>query len=565
MKHNKVYVIGVDFGTSSVRALLLDAHNGDEINVAEKQYPRFKMGLFCDASKNQFRQHPLDYIESFENVMLDLLSNVPQVIQQNIKAISIDTTGSTPIAIDKQGRPLALREEFKDNPNAMFFLWKDHTALEEASIINEYAAASAINYLKYSGGIYSSEWFWAKLLHVLNSDTQVGEALYSWVEHCDWMPFLLTGGNDVAQLKRSVCAAGHKALWAGEFGGYPPHTFFAGIDPVLANISDTMPPQVYDASEIAGKLSAEWAGKLNLSQDILIGIGALDAHMGAVGGEIAPGYLSKVMGTSTCDMLVVPQNDANNKEVVNGICGQVSGSIIPGMIGMEAGQSAFGDIYQWFKELLLWPVKSISTVGSIDLATAKKIQKELSETLLKQLSEKAAGLPIDEYSEFAIDWWNGRRTPDANQSLMGAIHNLNLGSDAVKIFRSLVEATCFGSRMIIDRFLSEGIAIHGLIGVGGVAKKSPLVAQMMADVTGMKIKIHNSDQTCALGACFFAATIAGEYANVQEAVKQLGQGFQEEYHPDMKKHELYNVRYERYKKLCHFIENETLNPQCITQ
>ena len=565
MKHNKVYVIGVDFGTSSVRALLLDAHNGDEINVAEKQYPRFKMGLFCDASKNQFRQHPLDYIESFENVMLDLLSNVPQVIQQNIKAISIDTTGSTPIAIDKQGRPLALREEFKDNPNAMFFLWKDHTALEEASIINEYAAASAINYLKYSGGIYSSEWFWAKLLHVLNSDTQVGEALYSWVEHCDWMPFLLTGGNDVAQLKRSVCAAGHKALWAGEFGGYPPHTFFAGIDPVLANISDTMPPQVYDASEIAGKLSAECAGKLNLSQDILIGIGALDAHMGAVGGEIAPGYLSKVMGTSTCDMLVVPQNDANNKEVVNGICGQVSGSIIPGMIGMEAGQSAFGDIYQWFKELLLWPVKSISTVGSIDLATAKKIQKELSETLLKQLSEKAAGLPIDEYSEFAIDWWNGRRTPDANQSLMGAIHNLNLGSDAVKIFRSLVEATCFGSRMIIDRFLSEGIAIHGLIGVGGVAKKSPLVAQMMADVTGMKIKIHNSDQTCALGACFFAATIAGEYANVQEAVKQLGQGFQEEYHPDMKKHELYNVRYERYKKLCHFIENETLNPQCITQ
>lgn len=565
MKHNKAYVIGVDFGTSSVRALLLDAHNGDEINVAEKQYPRFKMGLFCDASKNQFRQHPLDYIESFENVMLDLLSNVPQVIQQNIKAISIDTTGSTPIAIDKQGRPLALREEFKDNPNAMFFLWKDHTALEEASIINEYAAASAIDYLKYSGGIYSSEWFWAKLLHVLNNDTQVGEALYSWVEHCDWMPFLLTGGNDVAQLKRSVCAAGHKALWAEEFGGYPPHTFFAGIDPVLANISDTMPSQVYDASEIAGKLSAEWAEKLNFSQDILIGIGALDAHLGAVGGEIAPGYLSKVMGTSTCDMLVVPQNAASNKEVVNGICGQVSGSIIPGMIGMEAGQSAFGDIYQWFKELLLWPLKSLSTVGSIDLAIAKKIQKELSETLLKQLSEKAAGLPIDEYSEFAIDWWNGRRTPDANQSLMGAIHNLNLGSDAVKIFRSLVEATCFGSRMIIDRFLSEGIAIHGLIGVGGVAKKSSLVAQMMADVTGMKIKIHNSDQTCALGACFFAATIAGEYANVQEAVKQLGQGFQEEYHPDMKKHELYNVRYERYKKLCHFIENETLNPQCITQ
>ncbi|MFI5187275.1 MAG: ribulokinase, partial [Chitinophagales bacterium] len=341
------YVIGVDYGTDSVRSVVVNALNGEEIASSVFYYQRWKTGLYCDPAINQFRQHPLDYIEGLEVTIKDCLQKAGKEVSQQIKAISVDTTGSTPVAVDKTGTPLSLLPQFENNPNAMFILWKDHTATKEAAEINQHAGNFEINYLKFVGGIYSSEWFWAKLLHILRADEQVRESCYSWVEHCDWIPFLLTGGTDVHKLKRGVCSAGHKALWAEEFRGLPPNDFFSSIDPLLNCFTSRLFADTYCSDQPAGIISEEWAQKLDLPTDVVIGIGAFDAHMGAVGGQVEPYYLSKVMGTSTCDMLVAPLDEVNGK-LVQGICGQVPGSIIPGMLGLEAGQSAFGDVYAWF-------------------------------------------------------------------------------------------------------------------------------------------------------------------------------------------------------------------------
>ncbi|MBA4146422.1 MAG: ribulokinase, partial [Cytophaga sp.] len=361
---NIAYVIGVDYGTDSVRSIIVDSRTGEEVASSVFNYPRWRDGLYCNASLNQFRQHPLDYVEGLEQTIKACLSMTGDQVRANIRAISIDTTGSSPVAVDHTGKPLALLPEFAQNPNAMFVLWKDHTATKEAAAINDHAKQFDINYLKYVGGIYSSEWYWAKLLHILRADEKVRQACYSWVEHCDWIPFLLTGGNDIHQLKRGVCSAGHKALWAKEFDGYPPDEFFASLDPLLKGFTSRLSKETYTADQPAGIISKEWSERLGLAANVVIGVGAFDAHMGAVGGQIEPYHLSKVMGTSTCDMLVAPQADIADK-LVRGICGQVDGSVIPGMIGLEAGQSAFGDIYAWFKQVLAWPVQLIDQTSSL--------------------------------------------------------------------------------------------------------------------------------------------------------------------------------------------------------
>ncbi|MGZ8525683.1 MAG: ribulokinase [Chitinophagaceae bacterium] len=539
------YVIGVDYGTDSVRSVLVHAGNGNEISSSVFYYPRWKAGLYCNPSLNQFRQHPLDYTEGLEATIKECLQKAGKEIAQNVKAISIDTTGSTPVAVDKTGTPLALLPGFEKNPNAMFVLWKDHTATNEAAEINEHATKFSKNYLQYVGGIYSSEWFWAKILHILREDETIRKKAYSFVEHCDWIPFLLTGSNDVAQLKRGVCSAGHKALWATDFGGLPPNEFFTSLDNLLDGYTSRLFTQTYTADKPAGRLSEEWASRLGLSTGVIIGIGAFDAHMGAVGGQIEPYHLSKVMGTSTCDMLVAPEHEVDGK-LVKGICGQVPGSVIPGMMGMEAGQSAFGDVYAWFKNLLSWPLEH--------LVNDEKIKQEISDKLIAALSEEAAKLPLAEKDELAVDWLNGRRTPDANQLLKAAIINLNLATDAPRFFKALVEATCFGAKAIVDRFNEQGVTVKGLIGLGGVAKKSPYIMQTMADVINMPIRIHKSEQTCAAGAAMFAATAAGIYEKVEDAMNAMGQGFDATYYPDEKKTAIYSKRYERYKELGKFID-----------
>jgi L-ribulokinase len=453
--------------------------------------------------------------------------------------------------VDATGTPLGLLPAFEKNPNALFVLWKDHTSVKEAAEINTHAGRFDVNYLQYVGGVYSSEWFWAKLLHILRMDKNVRKACHSWVEHCDWIPFLLTGGKDVRQMRRGVCSAGHKALWAKEYGGLPPEEFFAALDPLLKGFRANLFTDTYTSDQPAGRLSPEWAERLGLSTDTIVGVGAFDAHMGAVGGQIEAYHLSKVMGTSTCDMLVAPLKEVEGK-LVRGICGQVPGSVIPGMMGMEAGQSAFGDAYAWFRDLVSWPLKQLRS----DTLTPAQLQTA-TDRIIPELSRLAAGLAPDPHGELAIDWFNGRRTPDANQELKGAITGISLGSDAPRIFRSIVEATCFGAKTIVDRFVSEGIPVKGLIGLGGVAKKSPFIMQMMADTMGMPLRIHSSEQTCALGAAMFAATAANLYPKVQDAMAAIGQGFDATYTPDPGRTAAYAARYRKYAQLGAFIEHTT--------
>jgi len=550
------FVIGVDFGTDSVRAMIVDTANGNEISSSVYHYHRWKDGLYCVPSDNQFRQHPRDYIEGLESSIKEVLKKSGSAAIKKIKAISVDTTGSSPVAVDRSGTPLALMPVFSNNPNAMFVLWKDHTSTQEAKEINQHVLKFETNYLKYVGGIYSSEWFWAKLLHILRSDKDVRHACYSWIEHCDWIPFLLTGGNDIHHMKRSVCAAGHKALWASEFDGLPPDNFFASLDPLLTGFTSRLFKDTYTSDRSAGNLCIEWAERLGLSTDIVIGVGAFDAHMGAVGGQIEPYHLSKVMGTSTCDMLIVPPEDTKNK-LIKGICGQVNGSVIPGMIGMEAGQSAFGDTYAWFKNILSWPINNLlNSSALISAELSEKLAKEINDKIMSELSAQALLLAYTDEDELAIDWLNGRRTPYANQLLKGAMAGLDLGSSAPSLFKAWVEATCFGAKAIIDQFNNEGIRVKGLIGLGGVARKSPYIMQVMANVVNMPIRIHRSEQTCALGAAMFAATAANIYPKVEDAMNAMGQGFDLEYKPNPKLIAHYSNRFGKYKRLGSMIESE---------
>jgi len=549
------YVIGVDYGTDSVRSVLVDTANGKEISASVFLYPRWQKGLYCKPPINQFRQHPLDYVEGLTHTIKDCLAKAGGVdIAHLVKGISIDTTGSSPVAVDASGTPLALKPGFEENPNAMFVLWKDHTAVKEAAEINEHATKFPVNYLKYVGGIYSSEWFWSKLLRILRIDSSIEKNAESWVEHCDWIPFLLTGGTDVATMKRSRCAAGHKALWAEEFDGLPPESFFSSLDPLLAGFREKLFVDTYTSDVSAGTLSEEWAEKLGLGTDVVIGVGAFDAHMGAVGGQIEPYYLSKVMGTSTCDILVAPNQDLHGK-LINGICGQVNGSVIPGMAGLEAGQSAFGDVYAWFKNLISWPLNHLLTESElIDEATAVALKEELEGKIIANLSKQAEVLEDDDYAELAIDWLNGRRTPDANQELKGAITGLGLGTDAPRFFRALAAATCFGAKAIVDRFKEQGVPVKGIIGIGGVAKKSSYIMQMMADVLEMPIRIHRFEHTCALGAAMFAAVAAGIYPTIEDAMAAMGTGFEKEYKPNVKKQKMYRMHYQQYLGLGRYLE-----------
>lgn len=545
------YVIGVDFGTDSVRSVLMST-SGEYIGDAVHYYTRWKDGLYCDASANQFRQHPRDYLEGLTQTITRVLDESGDEIRKNVVAISADTTGSTPVAVNKKGKPLALTAGFEDNPNAMFILWKDHTAIKEAGEINELAATWDIDYTKYVGGIYSSEWFWAKILHMLRVDQILRDHTYSWVEHCDWIPFELTGGTDVLNMKRSRCAAGHKAMWHEEFDGLPDQDFLSELDPLLDGIRGRMFRETYTSDQAAGTLSKKWADKLGLRDDVVVGVGAFDAHMGAVGGEIEPYYLSKVMGTSTCDMLIAPPEDMEGK-LIKGICGQVDGSVVPGMMGLEAGQSAFGDVYAWFKEILLWPVRNSDV---IDDETRQKLLEELNDSLIQQLEEAASENMSMENEKYivALDWLNGRRTPDANQNLTSAIEGMNLGTTAPDIYRALVESTCFGAKAIVDRFIDEGIPIKGIIGMGGVAKKSPYVMQMISNVLNMPIRIVKSEQTCALGAAMFGATAAGIFSNVDEAMETMGAGFETTYEPNSEIVDHYRKKYESYRSLAETVE-----------
>ena len=558
MSRKATYVLGLDFGSDSVRSLLVNALTGEELASSVHRYKRWAMGQYCDASKNRFRQHPKDYIEGIENSVQGVLAQVDEMVIQNIVGIGVDTTGSTPVAVDRSGTPLALLEEFKDNPNAMFVLWKDHTGIREADEINELCKNWEVDYSQYSGGIYSSEWFWSKILHVSRQDEEVRNAAYSWVEHCDWIPFLLTGGSNVTDMKRSRCAAGHKALWHESHGGLPPNDFLVALDPILDGLRDRLYQNTCTSEVPVGTLSGAWASKLGLPANVVVAVGAFDAHMGAVGARAEPYFLTKIMGTSTCDIVVVPME--GEEKLVKGICGQVDGSVIPDFLGLEAGQSAFGDIYAWFKRILSWPIEElIGNSDFLDTRTRTKLMENALEDMIPKLADAAEKEPIGASGELALDWMNGRRTPDANQNLKGVIAGINLGSTSPKIFKALVEASCFGAKKIVDRFAEENISIKGVVALGGVAKKSGFIMQMMADVLNMPIRVVASEQACALGAAIFGAVAAGIYKDTPTAMEAMGSPFEEIYEPISTNVPEYEAIYKRYNSLCDTMETHIMN------
>lgn len=550
------YTIGLDYGSDSCRAVIIEAETGKEIASSVKYYKRWMQGKYCNPQQNQYRQHPLDYTEALEESVKEALSKSPADVAANVVGMSFDTTGSTPVLIDKDGLPLALRPEFAENPNAMFVLWKDHTAVQEAAHINKLAKTWDIDYTDYEGGIYSSEWVWAKMAHVLSVDESIRDTAYSWVEHCDWMPALITGVVKPEEIVRSRCSAGHKAMWLEEWGGLPSEDFLVAISPLLKGYRARLFEKTYTSDVKVGNLTPEWAERLGLTTNVVVGVGAFDCHMGAVGAEIGPKTFVRVIGTSTCDIMVASYEDMRHK-LIPGICGQVDGSVIPGMVGLEAGQSGFGDIYAWFKSVLAWPIENIiGNSALLDEATKAKLIEEALDKMIPVLSEEAAKIPVSESTVLAIDWMNGRRTPDASQLVKGSITGLNLASTAPLIFKALVEATAYGSKAIVDRFLENGIEIDSVIGIGGISQKSPLVMQALADVLGMPIKVARTEQACAFGAAMFASVVAGVHKDIFEAQKAMGQGFSHEYIPNAENHKIYMAQYEKYQKLGKFTETE---------
>lgn len=529
---NQQFVIGLDYGTDSVRAVLLNAINGEELAHSVHYYERWKSLKYCNPNRNQFRQHPSDHIEGLERTIKSVLA-ISQIIPNQVKGITIDTTGSSPIPITRDGEALVFKKGFENNPNAMMILWKDHTAIEEADEINDLCKTwGGENYLKYSGGVYSSEWFWAKILHIARTDRSVTENAYTWMEHCDYMTFQLIEENDLETFKRSRCAAGHKAMWHQEWGGLPSEEFLLKLDPYLAKLRPNLYQETYTSDIKAGKLSKKWAKILGLSQETIVSVGTFDAHAGAVGAKIHEKSLIRVMGTSTCD-IIVSGKDSYKSTPVNGICGQVDGSVLPGMVGLEAGQSAFGDVLAWFKNVLAWPLDNIVLQSlNIDEEQKNQLKAEFDQNLISKLTEAAQSIPPEDSIPVALDWINGRRTPDANQNLKGAIANINLGTTAAHLFLALIHSICFGSKSIVDRFLKEGVEINQVIGIGGVAKKSKFIMQTLANTLDMPVKVAESEQTPALGAAIYASIASGIYNSFDEAIEALGSPYDDIYYPE---------------------------------
>ncbi len=552
MQENAHYVLGADFGSDSVRVVILDAANGRVAGQSVVHYPRWKKGLYCDPRANRFRQHPLDYVESLAEAVTGATREAGSEVGKKIRAICVDTTGSTPVLADRSGLPLALLPEFAEDPDAMFILWKDHTAIAEAEEINTLARSwGGTDYTKYMGGVYSSEWFWAKVLHTIRGNARVSACTYTAVEHCDWITAELTGTTAPERIKRGRCSAGHKIMWHREWGGYPPHEFFDRLDPKLSAIRDSLGTETWTTDVVAGTLTKEWAAKLGLSESVVVCVGAYDAHIGAVGGDAAPGTLVKSIGTSTCDVIIGPKPKSGERErLIPGICGQVDGSVIADWIGYEAGQSAYGDYYAWFRNLLSWPTKRLAEQNPALAGELEAMEK----TLLRDLEEAAGAIEPGPSSIVALDWVNGRRTPFANQKLTAAIAGLSLGSDAPAVMRALLESTAFGARAIIEQFEANGIAIEKVMAIGGVARKSKLGMQILADVTGRDIHVTAGDQSCAIGAAVFAATAAGLYPDVFTAQKALSAGTERVHKPDPARVAIYNELYAKYRALGSFIE-----------
>jgi L-ribulokinase len=530
----KRYSLGIDYGTNSCRSLLIDLDNGTEVGSTVFNYPSGEMGILLDPKDPHVaRQNPQDYLDGLEAVtrgaLQQAVAKVPGFDAAQVVGIGIDTTGSTPIPVNAQGTPLGLLPEFQGNLNAMVWLWKDHTGYAEAAEITQLATEIRPNIIAKCGGIYSSEWWWSKILRLSRVDAKVFEAAFSFVEHCDWIPAVLTGNTDPLTLKRSVCAAGHKAMFSTEWGGLPDKDFLGRLDPKLADLRDRLYSEAHTSDTKAGDLCAEWAQRLGLKAGIAVAVGAFDAHMGAVGAGIKEGTLVKILGTSTCDLMIAPASKPLTD--VPGVCGIVNGSVLPGYYGIEAGQSAVGDIFLWFVNHLV-PDSYGATVGDkfVNMEKAMLGRKPGSTGLL------------------ALDWNNGNRTILVDVRLTGLLLGQTLHTEAYEIYRAYIEATAFGALTIIKRVEEYGVKIDEVINTGGLSIKNATLMQCYADIIGKPMKVSQSEQTCALGAAIFgaAAAGAGTLAGLQAKVTAVRDKV---YHPISENQAVYAELYELYRTL----------------
>ena len=524
-----MYTLGIDYGTNSVRALLVRCSDGAEVGSCVVNYPSGQQGILLDAKDHHLaRQHPGDYLFGLEKSVKGALAQAKKVKGFSASAvvgIGVDTTGSSPIPVDKHNVPLALTKKWAKNLAAQCWLWKDHTSWREAAKITELAAAHRPQFIAKCGNTYSSEWWWSKLWHCRNVAPKVFEAAYSWVELCDWVPAVLAGVTDPLQVKRGVCAAGHKAMYCAEWGGLPDKEFLALLDPALADLRDRLYTEAHDARTAAGELCPEWSKKLGLPAGIPIAIGEFDVHYGAIGCGVNEGTLVKVIGTSTCDCGVV----SAKKSVpdIPGICGIVKGAILPEFYGIEAGQSAVGDIFKWWVEV----------VCQGDGATHRKLGTEV------------AGQKPGQSGLLALDWNNGNRTILVDQRLTGLLLGQTLHTTQAEVYRALIEATAFGARAIIERIREYGVPIDRIVCAGGIARKDPMLMQIYADVTGCTMLVAGSSQACALGSAVSAAVLAGAHKDFPTAQRKMTRLEKKQYRPIAKNQKVYDQLYALYRQL----------------
>jgi L-ribulokinase len=524
------YTIGLDYGTNSVRALIVNVANGAEVAAAVWTYAHGTQGVVLARDPNLARQHPADYLAGAETTIKQALAAAKKAVKgfspAQVIGIGVDTTGSTPLPVDKEGQPLVFQKKFANNPAALAWLWKDHTSVNEAVEITALAKEIRPQYLAKCGGIYSSEWFWSKLLHCLRTAPAVFNAAHSWVELSDFVPASLTGTEHPDKLIAGVCAAGHKAMWNAKWEGYPDAEFLTKLDPKLAQLRSRLTPRVHTIDRAVGGLTPAWAKKTGLTAGIPVAVGAFDCHLGAVGSGVTPGTLVKIIGTSTCD-ISVRENTAELADVP-GVCGIVDGSVLPGYFGIEAGQSAVGDLFNWW-------VNYIQPHG-----------EKLSH---RKLDEEALKLQPGESGLLALDWNNGNRTILVDQRLTGLMVGQTLYSTPAEVYCALVEATAFGALTIINRMEEYGVKISQIVNCGGIAEKSPLTMQIYADVTGRPMKLSRSAQTCALGSAIAAAVIAGAHKDYASAQKKMTGLKSTVYKPNAKAHKTYTELYALYKEL----------------
>ncbi len=528
-----MYSIGLDYGTNSCRALVVNLESGAELGSAIFPYPSGEMGILTDPTDpNVARQNPQDYLDGCVSIIRGAIAETAKIDSDfsadKVIGIGVDTTGSTVIPVNEAGTPLALTDTtLKDNMNAKVWLWKDHTSYREAEQITNLAKDMRPEYLAKCGGTYSSEWWWSKILHIKNIDSEVFEAAFSFVEHCDWLTAELCGDTNPLTLKRSVCAAGHKAMFHAGWGGLPDKEFLTQLDPAIAELRDRLFNKAYPSDEKAGDLSPEWAEKLGLSAGIAVAVGAFDCHMGAVGAGVKIGTLVKILGTSTCDITVADQSVAD----VPGLCGQVDGSVVPGQIGVEAGQSAVGDIFLWL----------------INHVVPESYGKDMGEKFAK-LGAEIEKLSPGESGLLALDWNNGNRTVLTDVRLSGLLIGQTLQTQAHEIYRAYIEATAFGAFTIISRMEEYGVEVNEVVNTGGLSLKNPTLMQIYADVIGKPMRVSSVDQTCAMGAGLFGAVAAG-YADLETLQERAVSYLDVVYKPIPENQEIYKRLYSLYKTL----------------